>query len=82
MNVRLDLATQHAGWVVGDLDPIDANTLANRVQDCVLSRQGDGLGIVGGIGHILRGDQTVVRRDRMHSGVIKSLNVAAGDPEE
>ena len=82
MNMRFHLATQHARRVVGDLDPIDADALADRVQDGVLGRQGNGLGVVGGIGHILRGDQAVVRRHWMHSGVIKSLNMAAGDPQE
>ena len=82
MNMRFHLATQHAGGVVGDLDPIDADSLADRVQDGVLGWQGNGLGVVGGIGHILRGDQPVIGRHWVHSGIVEALNVAAGDSQE
>ena len=81
MHVHLEPRAQHADGIGHAVLAVHEKMLADGVEDAVLGRQVDGLGVLDHVLHVVLGDLAVGGHHRMHAAVVEAADVAAGDAE-
>src|ERR1044071_4996580 len=81
VDVDLDPGAEHADGILDAGLAIDAEMLADDVDDVVFGGQIDGLGVLDDVLDVFVGDLAIGGDDRVNSAVIESAHVAAGHAE-
>src|SRR5882724_7122138 len=81
MHVHFDPRAEHADRIGNAVLAIDQKMLADRMDDMILRRQVDRLGVLDHVLHVFLGNFTIGRNDRMHSAIIEPTEMTARNPE-
>ena len=81
VHIHLDAGAQHADRVGDAVLAIHQEMLADGVNDMVLGRQVNGLGVLNDVLHVFLRDLAVRGRHRVHATIVEAAHVAASDPE-
>ena len=81
VNVHLDPRAQHAYRVGDAVLAVHQEMLANGMDDMVLGRQVDGLGVLDDVLHVFFRNLAVGGNHRMHAAIVEAAHVSAGNAE-